>query len=835
MAAGVKCGQLDITKIPEEDLLVDQNRLSVWVRSDVDEKIYTIPNDNNPYVVIKFSDACFTTLCDPDLTDINRSLLFFSNAVKSALEGSGKPVQDPSGGGSGTIGGTQPPADEQAESICGVDKAKLFAAQKGVDSTSINEKGYFPSAVMPAEAIIPMKSNIFTYGPYASSNFMTSFGGTQAEVNPDLCPWVFGSSALMNAAGQELVNKSIIGLVKAETGGVTVTGLPTIGSLGEAVASGPNLTSVNTTFGSSGITTNYEFRTYTPKLGNLSRAFIDRIKRIAKNRQDNIKLLRASNINQIKINRKIRDANRAARVENELAKPKKDKNSLSRVMIGEMYDFWKLSDDTYTQRTVVGAETLSKSVVEMRYDYAKKCFVSMDALFGPVSINGANNELPRYITPYTGSDILHHTSPIHAQPPLKLGQCEDPEIPTSHDEYNLRIHNLYLNPLANPGAIPHYNSSSSASSPGHSIDMVGRENEVPSSGLITNFYEPGKNGKYSNDYRFIGMRGPIILHAWGYDVDGKPIPNNIDNETDTKKGIFKTSDDSGGGLKDQFMKDWLQKPGTWPVGPIDLRFDRERGVWVSPQPFKIVVARVIKEVAKCGEGVGLLINKDIKRYGRQLFDKDGKALPENSQCKKEDYCGYENEYDQCSKWILISVGNCPGGGCDFDIQLSLVNNKLLLEYTCNGVTKSTFVPTTNCDGSSSSSSTGLSSSSTSSSNSSSSSSQSPSSSSSGSSEDLPLIKLVDRIGIKHNIGDMVYAYYDTYTHEYIILESNKSVSDNVIAYGYISASNTLTIEGYSGNGSVSVGDNITFNNPLQLHIPNCDVPIKAVIGKVKTC
>ncbi|NDB61123.1 hypothetical protein EB001_22190, partial [bacterium] len=154
MAAGVKCGQLDITKISEDDLLVSENRLSVWVRSEVDEKIYLVPNDKTPYVVIKFSDACFTNVCDPDLTQINKSLLFFSNAVKSTLEGTGKATQDPSGGGSSTIGGSSSgSSDEQTEFICGVDKTKLLAAQKGVDGASINEKGYFPSAVMPAEAI----------------------------------------------------------------------------------------------------------------------------------------------------------------------------------------------------------------------------------------------------------------------------------------------------------------------------------------------------------------------------------------------------------------------------------------------------------------------------------------------------------------------------------------------------------------------------------------------------------------------------------------------------------------------------------------------------------
>jgi hypothetical protein len=258
----------------------------------------------------------------------------------------------------------------------------------------------------------------------------------------------------------------------------------------------------------------------------------------------------------------------------------------------------------------------------------------MDGIFGPMSINGAGGVLPKFITPYEGSDIKHHVSPIHAQPPFTSGNCRSQSPPSIHDQNNLKINNKYLNPLANPGDIPHYDTESPSGSPGHCIDLVGREGSVPESGLITNFYGFGDDKRYSEDYRFLGMRGPIVLQAWGYDVDGKPIPNSIDTEADTKNGIFK-SEKGSDGLKEEFMKDWLLKPGTWPVGPIDLRFDRERGVWVCPQPFKIVLARIITEVPRCGEGVGTIINKKgSKRYGKKLFDDKGVLLNEEPQFQK---------------------------------------------------------------------------------------------------------------------------------------------------------------------------------------------------------
>jgi hypothetical protein len=58
------------------------------------------------------------------------------------------------------------------------------------------------------------------------------------------------------------------------------------------------------------------------------------------------------------------------------------------------------------------------------------------------------------------------------------------------------------------------------------------------------------------------------------------------------------------------MQNWLQNPKTWPVGPIDLRFDRERGVWTCPSPNKIVVARLKEKLIPNGSAKAELINPE---------------------------------------------------------------------------------------------------------------------------------------------------------------------------------------------------------------------------------
>ena len=90
-------------------------------------------------------------------------------------------------------------------------------------------------------------------------------------------------------------------------------------------------------------------------------------------------------------------------------------------------------------------------------------------------------------------------------------------------------------------------------------------------------------GSFPEDIRPIALRGPLVIQGWGYDLNGKPIPNKEDDETDAQVGTFKKDE-----LKDEFLDDWIQKRETWPVAPVDLRYDRDRKVWTVPNTFRII-------------------------------------------------------------------------------------------------------------------------------------------------------------------------------------------------------------------------------------------------------
>lgn len=142
-------------------------------------------------------------------------------------------------------------------------------------------------------------------------------------------------------------------------------------------------------------------------------------------------------------------------------------------------------------------------------------------------------------------------------------------------------------------------------------------------GVNADFYEMDllkkqMGGNSLLNHRFFGLRGPLMMHGWGYDTEGYPVPNAADEpqeidaqgrpkrfiltpdgENDyTSDGAFVPTENQllgdilGKGYKKEggkwvkkkskyFYLNWAERPDLWPVGPIDLRWDENRRVWVG--------------------------------------------------------------------------------------------------------------------------------------------------------------------------------------------------------------------------------------------------------------
>src|SRR6185369_15748985 len=73
-------------------------------------------------------------------------------------------------------------------------------------------------------------------------------------------------------------------------------------------------------------------------------------------------------------------------------------------------------------------------------------------------------------------------------------------------------------------------------------------------------------------------------------------------------------------LSDSFPDNWLKKPYTWPVAPVDLRFDRKRGVWTVPPSFRLVTAQLTSTLAAFGSAPATITD------GETIYDELGDAV-----------------------------------------------------------------------------------------------------------------------------------------------------------------------------------------------------------------
>lgn len=181
------------------------------------------------------------------------------------------------------------------------------------------------------------------------------------------------------------------------------------------------------------------------------------------------------------------------------------------------------------------------------------------------------------------------------------------------------INNYTLNPIVlTSGEYSCFQARSSGDYCAHSITAVGfgfsaptGQNSIDSMvGLNTantNFSEIDisyQDGKRQGNHRFFGLRGPLTVHGWGYDLEGYPVPNASGEYKLDRAGNIQVKSDGTPIYKNQvrqpdgtysapykektFYKGWAQLPSTWPVGPVDLRWDEKARVWTVGSNYRPV-------------------------------------------------------------------------------------------------------------------------------------------------------------------------------------------------------------------------------------------------------
>ncbi len=513
-----------------------------------------------------------------------------------------------------------------------------------IGSVIMNEPGDDTQAILPDAIAVPLRSNVNTYGPWIVRG---PAGAVKTEHDESLVPWNYGGSDVMNLAGNSKVTEAVTYQQVLERGSITVPGFPDLPlgaelgavinnfftanqhlvenrfilteTLSETFAGngnptnfdvayvefgqwagehGPNITAVDIQIQGQGISTTYNFQSFTPKFGRFSRNNADRLKQVGTLRLTQQKRLRAQSFTNTISN--LRKHGKGPKFI--LPPTAEDKSSPAAYLVGHKYNLSGFPADNVIIHDAKQLGTEMGTGI-----YPKIGIMSLDGLLRPVSMGG-DGGLPRYAG-MTGE--ICSTNSANVQPPVVM--------PTDGIGYDIVINRNYLNPFTNPGISLNFSDKhefTPSNSAGHDIDFLARGTTPPSG--HHSFRLADTADTYKNDYRFLALRGPLVIHGWGYDTDGKPIPNFSDSELNASGGIFTASN-----LTDYFLDDFLRKSHTWPVAPVDLRFDRKRGVWVSPPPYKLIRATLLEDLTAYGTASG------VQNAGVELYTEQGTAVTPN--------------------------------------------------------------------------------------------------------------------------------------------------------------------------------------------------------------
>jgi len=379
---------------------------------------------------------------------------------------------------------------------------------------------------------------------------------------------------------------------------------------------GPNITQISTSVGSNGLTTTYSLATFTPSFGRMSKLNAGRIKKVAAQRQAMLKDQRRQ--------RKLSVI--ATQVAQRVAQQAVEKRAIAAEAPASNIIMGANVDTVETDGTKVGSKTsvvgIGSTINQASSDasnteWTKQAMMGPEGIYRPVSKFGGMNTsstrssgfLPqytrrRYNSTYEGGlscpsvsrSGTNSSGPKHSTPPLQAAAGGG----SGKDGYSpLSIYQDFLDPFATPNTEKHLLTGVSKTGTHHDIDTVAFGGNNPSGQIMSLMENENQGNAFPDDFRMMALRGPLLINGWGYDLEGKPIPNSADTSAATSVGKFVDSN-----LTNSFPENWLREPDTWPVAPLDLRFDRVRGVWTTPPPQRMLFGEINQAMAGGHKGPG---------------------------------------------------------------------------------------------------------------------------------------------------------------------------------------------------------------------------------------
>jgi hypothetical protein len=125
------------------------------------------------------------------------------------------------------------------------------------------------------------------------------------------------------------------------------------------------------------------------------------------------------------------------------------------------------------------------------------------------------------------------------------------------------------------------------------------------------------------NYKAVALKGPLVVAGFGYDTDGYPVPNS-------------------GTQTDAFLENHRSRYDQWKVGPVDIRWDENRGVWTGEHIKNFCRFTLNEELTIEDENVGATIET---QYGRGAFHAESGITVHNLLTSTGDYEFYGDSGD----------------------------------------------------------------------------------------------------------------------------------------------------------------------------------------------
>jgi len=501
----------------------------------------------------------------------------------------------------------------------GIDQYTMWMDGTATPSSNISRLKFMPKAVRPFKISLPQKSNRYTWGPWYK--YSSKRGKAEVEQNSQLRPEVFGSFAMLDKAAFALTDVALADPYATESGSVELAEFPQYNIAERFNTNGPYVTSMDVSVGTGGLTTRYQFSTWTRNFGKIAKYNVDKIARINKEKIKRLKSgggLGAGSAKSLAGSSPqanapmfgVRDPQIATMNEGDTIWktgtiiPKVPTLSAAGNRFGKS-QFVMSNNNATTLQFAYGAPMQTG---ETAYDITFGC--TDEQIFSPVGIrrkpNLADNAIDLELL-----DIRRGLFPAERKlRDLRANDGDEQEIAQVEDQIN-----NFNNQLDEAGAkreiLPYVRKAqenfnitgvndtfgkatlfgnASVNERTHvdvrptaySLDPYFLPTTVDFVAVNRNNYawltDPNKanhldlsteSGTLLNnntaDVRTYGLRGPLLLSGWGYDIAGMPVPGNLD-------GFFDPPDPA-------------QHRGSWKTGPVDLMWDDERQVWTGGLSF----------------------------------------------------------------------------------------------------------------------------------------------------------------------------------------------------------------------------------------------------------